>query len=630
MKQNWFLILVIFSSLLLLLLLAGLQYQWIGQISDSERVRLNGRLLDDTGRFAEDFNREIQAVYFSFQADSENVEANNWVSFNKRYRFWKNQTRYPEVVKNIYLIRTPDDQPPMRFIADQGSFVPEVWTGRLREIADRLNRGTEFNPIIEIDSQEKAASSENRASAGSVLALAMPVFENDEAVEEVITQDRERRSKRITKTARFDSSDRKGFIVVMLDKNVITGKIFPDLVDKYFSVGENGDYRLSIRNADNTTIYRAHDDDVVKADVTEKLFSLNANNFAFFSEKVGNSIIDTQIRTTDDSVADEIANRGNAASKNEEISRNEPERKPRIAIFRRNQAESGGRWTLAVQHSDGSLEQFISNTRRKNLVVSFGILTLLAISVGLILITSQRAKAIAQRQLNFVSSVSHEFRTPLSVIYSAGENLSDGLIEEKEKIADYGTLIKREGGKLSGMVEQILEYAGAKSGKRKYDFREIDIEKVIVNALMECGPIADELGTRIQNEIHQGLRRVDGDQSALTRAIRNLIENSLKYGNGNSWLRISAKNAQKGVRISIEDNGIGIPVRDIKHIFDPFYRAENVVDNQISGNGLGLSLVKQVIDAHGGKISVDSELGKGSRFTIELPYALSPDLASRS
>ena len=148
---------------------------------------------------------------------------------------------------------------------------------------------------------------------------------------------------------------------------------------------------------------------------------------------------------------------------------------PEVAVFESNGAPSGGVWTLKVQHDQGSLDQFVSNMRNRNLAVSFGILGLLAVSTVLIFVLSQRARSLAQRQLDFVSSVSHEFRTPLSVIYSAGENLSDGVIDDPEKISDYGTLIKKEGKKLTGMVEQILEFAGARAGRRKCEFREIEI-----------------------------------------------------------------------------------------------------------------------------------------------------------
>ncbi|MGI8494872.1 MAG: sensor histidine kinase, partial [Pyrinomonadaceae bacterium] len=283
------------------------------------------------------------------------------------------------------------------------------------------------------------------------------------------------------------------------------------------------------------------------------------------------------------------------------------------------EAEFNGLWRLNVRHTDGSLEQFIGNTRRKNLAVSFGILALLAVSVGLIFVSSRRAQNLAQRQLDFVSAVSHEFRTPLAVIYSAGENLTDGVIAADRQVGQYGNLIKREGEKLSAMVEQILEFAGARSGGKKYDLRETDVETVIRIAIEECRNLTDEKEFEIETEIAENLPKITADANALSRALQNLIVNAVKYRDQSKWIKISAQNGDGKIKITVEDKGIGISRKDIPNVFAPFYRAKSVVDAQIRGSGLGLSLVKQTVEAHGGKITVESVEGKGSRFTIHLP-----------
>ncbi len=236
----------------------------------------------------------------------------------------------------------------------------------------------------------------------------------------------------------------------------------------------------------------------------------------------------------------------------------------------------------------------------------------------MIFISSQRARTFAQRQVDFVSSVSHEFRTPLAVIYSAGENLSDGVIRDDGKIASYGNLIKREGKKLSQMVEQILEFAGARSGTRNYDFQKVEIKKVIEEAISECQSLIAENDFTIETEIAENLPEISADRRALTQAVQNLIANSIKYSNGEKFIKISANNGGGKVKISVEDKGLGIEKSELSKIFEPFYRSKKVVDAQIHGNGLGLSLVKNIVDAHNGKISVESESGKGSEFTIIL------------
>ena len=169
------------------------------------------------------------------------------------------------------------------------------------------------------------------------------------------------------------------------------------------------------------------------------------------------------------------------------------------------------------------------------------------------------------------------------------------------------------------MVEQILDFAGANSGRKKYDLRVQNINAIVENAISECQPLIDEKGFKIEKDIAENLPGIKADANALSQAIQNLIFNSLKYSENEKFIKISAKNGGGNVKIAVEDRGIGIASSDLKHIFEPFYRAKAVVDEQIHGNGLGLSLVRETIAAHGGKISAESEIGVGSKFTILLP-----------
>jgi signal transduction histidine kinase len=272
-----------------------------------------------------------------------------------------------------------------------------------------------------------------------------------------------------------------------------------------------------------------------------------------------------------------------------------------------------------VQHSAGSIDDAAAAALKKDLAVGFGLLLLLAGSIAAIIISALRAKGFAQRQIDFVSSVSHEFRTPLAVIYSAGENLADGVTRDDGQISRYGELIKSEGKKLSSMVEQILDFAGARSGRRHYRFCQTSVAEVLGDAVQQCRPLIDDKNFELDVDVPEKLPAITADPSALSQAIQNLIANAIKYSNGSSWVRISAANGSGSIKIAVEDRGIGISRTDLKQVFDPFYRSKAAVDAQIHGNGFGLSLVRQIVEAHKGKVTVETEIGRGSRFTIELP-----------
>ncbi len=599
MKGSLFTILLAVGLLGLLILLATLQYQWLGQISQAERERLERNLQTDTGRFAEDFNREMQAAYFNFQLDDTVWRKQNWAVFNERYDFWRQKTAYPNLVTDFYFVPNENEANPLHYNTEKRAFELTTWNAQLTKAQQSISDDKNFEAIDQ-----------------TISALLMPIYENSQIRQILI------------KTAPNERNDipppiisrkKSGVLIIKLDRNIIENQIFPDLVKKYFSESASAKYKLAVVGENNQTIFQTNNLDA--SDASAKLFNLSPENFVFFPDKdVLSSVQREQKKMIVSRVEKKSVDSNAPKDENQQVeikvSGNE---KRRVSIFEGKNFPNEGVWTLNVQHEDGSLTQFVNKTRNKNLAVSFGILSLLAASVVMIVISSNRAKRFANRQIDFVSAVSHEFRTPLAVIYSAGENLSDGVIRDESKITNYGNLIKGEGRKLTNMVEQILEFAGANSGRKKYDLRQTEVEEIIENALCECQPLLQKEGFTLEKIIAENLPKISADKHALSHALQNLIVNAVKYGNGEKWLKISAENGGGKVKIAVEDKGIGIAPKDLKHIFEPFFRAKQVIDEQIHGNGLGLSLVKQTVEKHGGKIEVESEIGKGSRFTIELP-----------
>lgn len=595
MKRSWFPILLVAVLLGLLCLLATLQYTWLAQISQSEKEQMQKRLETDTEHFTQDFNRTIQAAYFPFQLYEENWQKD----FIVRYQNWRKHADYPDLIKEFYFV--PKEGEMLQYDFEYYQFSKTDFATSFDEIK------TDFAPIDDKN-----------------FMLRMPIYKQTEKLVQtrmVATQATEdsplRVIKDVTVPRRVNLPEIIGYLLIKLDETVVREKVLKDLTEKYFS---DGSYKIAITNkSDNTPIFQMQP--LEEADASRNFFALSPDDIAVFvNQDLLSSFNDSnsQSRVLLNQRFESRVTRMPHVNSNDnfKIARNELPR-----VFQRSDLKGDGIWMLNVQHVAGSLDNFVGRTRNKNLAVSFGILSLLAASIVLIFLSAQRAKQFAQKQVDFVSAVSHEFRTPLAVIYAAGENLTDGVISSEAQVARYGNLIKSEGKKLSQMVEQILEFAGARSGKRKYDLRETDVKNLIEDALRACQPLINEKDFTVESEIAENLPKISADSNALSQAIQNLIVNSIKYGNGNRWLKISANNGDELVKITVEDKGIGISKKEISQIFQPFYRSKSVIDAQIHGNGLGLSLVKQTVEAHGGKISVESEIGKGSKFTINLPQA---------
>lgn len=290
--------------------------------------------------------------------------------------------------------------------------------------------------------------------------------------------------------------------------------------------------------------------------------------------------------------------------------------------MRAGRPPDAGPWQLLAWHRSGSLEAVVQQARRRNLAVSAAALLLMAGGVLLLVVATRRAQRLAHLQIEFVAGVSHELRTPLAVICSAADNLADGLVRGEEQTRRYGSLLRKEGRRLANMVEQILGLAGIRSGRVQYALHPVGVEAVINAAIADCAPEARSDWT-VEKTVEAELPPVMADAAALAQCVRNLVSNALAYAGGGGWVGVSARavrnNGRREVEIAVTDHGRGIDPEDLPHIFEPFYRGRDALSRQTAGAGIGLSLVKSIVEAHGGSVSVSSKAGEGATFTLRLP-----------
>jgi signal transduction histidine kinase len=284
-------------------------------------------------------------------------------------------------------------------------------------------------------------------------------------------------------------------------------------------------------------------------------------------------------------------------------------------------AGDSGAWQLVVKHRAGSLEAATAGLRLRYLALSFGTLLLLAGSAAFLLLSARRAQRLAQQQIAFASAVSHELRSPLAVICSAGENLADGVVDDAQRARQYGSVIYNEGRRLTDMVEHVLAFAATQSGQRAYSWQPVDVVEIVEGALGAVAPQLQQQQARLDVLISRPLPLIEADAIALRRAVQNLLSNALKYGRSPICVtaELIAGEAHAEIQICVADHGAGIENGDLAHLFEPFYRGSNAIAAQTPGSGLGLHLVKHAIEAHGGRVSVVSAPGSGACFTLHLP-----------
>lgn len=275
------------------------------------------------------------------------------------------------------------------------------------------------------------------------------------------------------------------------------------------------------------------------------------------------------------------------------------------------------RWRVLLQHQSGSLEATLGAIRIRNLAIGIGVLVLLALSVGLLVASTQSMQRAAREQLELVARISHELRTPLATITCAGENLADDVVSTPAEAKHYGELIKTEGRRLAKTINDILLCCRLQARPDSVLNRKpTDIGDVIASAIEESRAAAPA-GQRIDAVIEPGLPIVLADRDALKMAVKNLVLNAVKYGQGGPVL-VSASGGSD-VAIAIEDEGPGIPEEEQRRIFDPFFRGRQAHDLEIEGSGIGLNIVKQVVKSHGGRVRVGNKDQRGARFVLQLP-----------
>jgi signal transduction histidine kinase len=589
----------------LLPMLAVLQYQWAGQLSDAERERMQRNMRNAAAQFSDAFDHEIGRAYVALQVDGSIVRDEAFNRYGERYTAWFSTAAYPAIVANVYLIDSNAGHVRLRrWNAAARTFEAAEWSGALAPSRAHFERDlAAFRARDPLTRRERTPFHEDESL------LIAPVIDVP-------------LGPRVT-LAHTPLAGVFGHTVLELNMPFIRERLLPQLAERHFTHTGEASYRAAVVDAADPrrVVYRSSAEaptDPARADATDTLFNAHGDPLMFLARGA--------IRQGQ-ALRDRAAQEPGAGRETHNVVVSVIREKREGAGTVRTQllSREAGRWRLLLQHERGSLEAAVGSVRQRNLLVGFGILLLMGVSIGLLAVSSRRAQQLARQQMEFVAGVSHELRTPVAVIRSAGENLSHGVVGDPQGVRRYGDAIQAEARRLGEMVERVLQFAGIESG-RAAARTPVSIGP-IVNAAIDAMLTVDESVT-IERHVAADLPPVVGDPDMLRSAVQNLLVNAAKYGGPDRWVGIRVEAAGTGrtrqVRIAVDDRGRGIGAADLPHIFEPFYRGADAVARQIQGSGLGLALVRRIVDSHGGRVTVATREGLGSTFTISLPATAAP------
>jgi signal transduction histidine kinase len=607
----------ILATILLLLLpsLAALQYHWLGQLSEGMQKQMKAGLSATATRFCEDFDREITEAYAAFLPAFDVGEENTQRRYAAGYARWRESARYPRLVKAVYLAE-PDDASRLRLSQlNQATQRLEAcdWPAEMNALQQQVERRVSGVRDFAKRLRKGGAPPHEMIRSRPLLHADIPAMLIPIPKRPMI-----RDGKEISVT--FPLS----IVIVTLDTDCMAREMLPALMKRHFAEGEQSDYVVAVTGRDpQRPIFQSAtmDFDLSTADASANFFQVRPDDLR---NLLGNRM--RQIPPPDFRSRSDRRLAGDTPPVTPI--------KPVIGMVAATANEQNGLWRLHLRHQSGSLETAAAQVRRHNLLLSSGILILLAAAVALLALSARRARRLARQQMDFVAGVSHELRTPITVIDSAAYNLANCVIRNPDQIQSYSRIIRKQTRQLQEMVEQALEFAGIQSGRQLYNLQPLNLNHLLDEMTKANQPLLDERGFQLHREIQPALPPVLGDGPALTRALQNLLNNAIKYSGEGRWIGLQAAVDSAvqppHVTLSLRDRGLGIPEKDFPRIFEPFYRGSEARAAQIHGNGLGLSLVKNIIQAHHGEISVKSRAGEGSSFTIRLPIYMENDEQTNS
>lgn len=282
-------------------------------------------------------------------------------------------------------------------------------------------------------------------------------------------------------------------------------------------------------------------------------------------------------------------------------------------------------WTVRTGFGERSVAELVhaATFAQRALWVGVG----LAAFAGLLLTAraTVRELRLAQMKSDFVSSVSHELKTPLALIQLFADTLESGRVRSREKAQEYYRIISSEAGKLTRQIGGLIEFARIEAGIRHYPLEEVDLRALVQSAVATFQPHLEEQQFETVLDLPDDEVPVRGDYEGLQRVVGNLVSNAIKYSNGSRYLRVALARDGGEAIIEVTDRGIGIPGREQARIFRPFERAVRAGATAVPGSGLGLAIVAHAVKAHGGHIEVISAVGQGSTFRVRLPISETPE-----
>ena len=606
---------------ILLIILGIFQYRWLHQVAEANRVRTHAALSSAVERFASDFNGELTRLLVGVRGGRLGRDRDDVPAFlTESLETWRETSSFPDLVVASWMVgadgvfRLNAEGTDWEALAEGESVPPKLveLTQRLKEILEQpaalsaLRRNSFRGGGRRQDSDRRSEEDESRRTpresedrpreeareprfssfdmlSAEVPALTMPLLMGG-------PERGGREGRGFRRPRRGFPPGFVAFLILELDSEVIFEEVLPTLADRHFGDGLN--FHLAVQPLD--------------ASDNEPLFSW------------GPGELDVSVAAEAEAeLFGPLIQMGGEESR---MRRFLPQVEWAEGLYK-------GRWRLIATHPEGSLDRVLERARHRNMAVALGILLVLSAALLLLARNASRSRRLARQQLDFVAGITHEIMTPVAALRSAGQNLADGVVTEASQVTRYGRMIDREGRRLGELVGQVLAFARMQSERPRFNRESLPAEQVVEGALEMSRAQWEEQRVEIEVHVDEDLPPLFSDPQAAIRSLANLIGNAVKYGqptdrgSDSGWIGLRVSRRGSMIGFEVKDRGPGIGARERTQIFEPFFRGGDHAAGAVPGSGLGLALVKHLVENQGGRVAVASKNGQGTTFTIYFPIS---------
>ena len=631
--KNQFPASLLIVSLVLMVFIGIVLFFWLDRLKGTEERQLHGGLANGAERIQSEVALEFAAIAALFTyavEDKDIVEPFRGLlkSFPDVYGKWKVGTRFPDLIDTVYFVSHEAESGPLilRYVEDEERFFRDAGTGpdsKLKQDVSWLNDGNGTYRIV---------------SDNNSLALVVPIerYEQQEQLKE-------------SKKEKFNPVF-AGHLLVLLAREYFAGELVAGLFETYLG-SRAGTFSFAVfdENSDDVLYSSPNTEKTASKRIAARRIDTIVPLTAWISAE--NSLL-TDVLGAAEGEASALPQSALSArikdlfirqwfvlkSRYPEKDNSDPMvfgESGQASIeaaqdLDRAKAERAGQnegINLYIWHSSGSIEKAARSERNRLLAIAYSVLICFALLAVIYYLLYRRAKNLRDREHEFVATVTHELRTPVTAINAAADNLTEGIIRDPALVGEYGKAIIDQGRRLRVLIDQILQYAGLSGTKKNSRSEPIQLDEFVRDVTSRVSGMARG---RLIVHVQANLPVYSGDKIAVETVITNLLSNAAKHAGETATVTLNVNRETARTRswlvIRVSDSGKGIPKRELGKITEPFYRGETSRANQVPGSGLGLSLVRRIVQTYRGTLSIDSAANRGTIVTVRLPFE--PDVTN--